>query len=371
MSATIPGAGSIRRMPALDGLRAVAILLVLMGHMAGTLPSWSNHKPWLWRVTGGGQLGITILFVLSGYLITLILLREREHTGAIGLRNYFIRRFFRIVPPFYAYLAVIIALRSAGVLTFTAQDLFHSAFFLRDYLGGHDWWTGHSWSLSIEEQFYIVWPALLVWAGLARARKYALIVVAAGPIVHFASHAVLSVLHRTGAHELTMFHYRADALMLGCLLALCEGSAVWNGMRRWSALSSWAGIAYLVAAAPYLSERFGGWYAFTFAPSLENLAVGAILVFCVTHPRALASRFLGNRVMAHLALISYSLYLWQQIFLTPLNTTWSGSFPLNLVCTFIVAEVSWRLVEDPALRIRKNFERRRETPLQAATAALP
>ena len=354
-------------MPALDGLRAVAIVLVLMGHLAGTLPSWSTHKPWLWRVTGGGQLGITILFVLSGYLITLILVREREQTGTISLRNYFVRRFFRIVPPFYAYLLVIVGLRAAGVLALSASDLFRSAFFVRDYLGGHDWWTGHSWSLSIEEQFYIVWPALLVWGGVVRARKYALIVVGAGPAVHFVSHAVLYLLHRTGAHELTMFHYRADALMLGCLLALAEGSPWWDRICRLSGGASLAGLAYVIAAAPYLSGRFGGWYAFTLAPTLENLAVGACLVFCVSNPSSHASRFLGNRVMAHLALISYSLYLWQQVFLTDWNPTWSGRFPLNLVCTFVAAEISWRLVEDPALRIRKNFERRRElSPVRAA-----
>src|SRR5208282_2759740 len=119
-----------------------------------------------------------------------------------------------------------------------------------------------------------------------------------------------------------------------------------------SGVLAMAGVAFLALGAPYLSQRFGGWYTFPFGYSIEYGVIAVVLLYVVNNPRARIGAILNHRWVAHIGVISYSLYLWQQLFLTGLNRTWTGLVPLSLVCCFVAAELSWRLVERPALRMR-------------------
>jgi peptidoglycan/LPS O-acetylase OafA/YrhL len=342
------------RIPSLDGLRAVSISMVLLSHGLWSMPgNWTQRWPRLLGFFANGNRGVSVFFVISGFLITSLLLREHEKTGSISLRNFYVRRFFRIVPPFYAFLFCVLLLGMAGFLVLAPGSLFSAMLFVRDYVGG-EWWTGHSWSLSIEEQFYLLWPAALVVLRPERAKKVALGIVAAAPAIRLASHALL---HQIGPTEEFMFHVRMDGLMLGCLLALYEGTPLLDRIIARSGLLAMAGVAFLALGAPYFSRHYGGWYTFPFGYSIEYGVIAVVLLYVVNNPHARIGAILNHRWVAHIGVISYSLYLWQELFLTRLNHTWTGLVPLSFLCCFVAAELSWRLVERPALRMRTRFER--------------
>ena len=342
------------RIPSLDGLRAVSISMVLLAHGLGSMPHWMQRWPRLLGFLANGNRGVSVFFVISGFLITSLLLRERAKTGSVSLRNFYLRRFFRIVPPFYTYLLCLLLLGGVGFLVVHPTSFLSAAFFVKDYVGEGEWWTGHSWSLSIEEQFYLLWPAALVLLRPERARKVALGIVFAAPVIRVISHALL---HHLGPAEEFMFHVRMDGLMLGCLLALYEGAPLLEKVVARSGFLSVAGIAFLALGAPYLSMRFGGWYTFPFGYSVEYCVIAVVLLYVVRNPSARVAAVLNNRLVVHVGVISYSLYLWQQLFLTGLNRTWTGAVPFSFLCCFAAAELSWRLVERPALRMRARLER--------------
>jgi peptidoglycan/LPS O-acetylase OafA/YrhL len=157
--------------PALDGWRAIAVGLVIGVHCVPALIN-SGWKVGKYAAAGfeHGGVGVDIFFCLSGYLISTILLREKERTKTIDFASFYIRRVFRIVPPVLLYLGVIFALRTLHFLPPSkTNDIIASLLFYRNYSSGGDWYTGHFWSLAIEEQFYLVAPLFLLLLPVRKA----------------------------------------------------------------------------------------------------------------------------------------------------------------------------------------------------------
>src|SRR5665213_2363630 len=156
------------RLPGLDGLRALSILLVILLHTIQRR-SVTHAVPFVAYVFSNGGMGVLIFFVISGYLITTLLLREREKTGSISLKRFYIRRAFRIFPPLYTYIAFIAVLGAASRLAgVNAREIITGLTLTRNYAHGvYLWAFEHFWSLCIEEQFYLLWPGLVVFC-LAR-----------------------------------------------------------------------------------------------------------------------------------------------------------------------------------------------------------
>ena len=141
--------------PSLDGLRAFSIVLVLIAHV-------SLQYPWLRRfVEHVGNYGVRIFFVISGFLITGLLLKELTKTGRISLKSFYIRRTLRIFPAFYVYVLTVVILAWAGILILLPGDLLHAVTYTMNYHMVRSWWLNHMWSLSVEEQFYLLWPTVL------------------------------------------------------------------------------------------------------------------------------------------------------------------------------------------------------------------
>ena len=172
------------KLPSLDGWRAVAIALVFLSHFTGTRgfspPSW-------WTQVFQGNLGVRMFFVISGLLITYLLLLEADRRGRPSLRSFYTRRVLRIFPVYFLYLGVVFALTAAGLYTDTATAWIGSLTFTRNLIGQPQSLTGHYWSLSVEEQFYVVWPvtivALRLWERPRLAIGLLLVPVALCPIV--------------------------------------------------------------------------------------------------------------------------------------------------------------------------------------------
>src|SRR6185503_16392845 len=152
-----------RRVPSLDGLRAISIALVVFCHMAGTRgfpisEAAGNILPF-------AALGVRVFFVISGFLITKLLLAEWSRTGGIDLSRFYLRRTLRIMPPYYVLLVAVAMAASVDLIRLAPGDLAHAATYTSNYAPDRSWWIGHTWSLSVEEQFYLLWPAVLLLAG--------------------------------------------------------------------------------------------------------------------------------------------------------------------------------------------------------------
>jgi peptidoglycan/LPS O-acetylase OafA/YrhL len=349
------------RIPCLDGLRAVSISMVLASHASASIPALGKHPLLMYTIFNGNR-GVSVFFVISGFLITSLLLKEEQAAGRISIRDFYIRRVFRILPPFWVFLAVVALLSKLGAIETKWSHLTVAFTFLRDYIGG-DWWTGHSWSLSVEEQFYLLWPAALVLVGRRRSLWVATCLIVAAPAIRVLSHLLIT--GKLGAIENFMFHMRVDSLMFGCALAIVYKTPAFTKIAE--RILNWpfmlGALFFFFVVSGYLNQRFQGYYMLPFGYTLESIAISYLLFYFVTRPRSIGGRVLNGRPLVHIGLISYSLYLWQQLFLTtPLDAPshWSssllGQFPFNLAAAFLAAELSWRLVEKPALNLRRRFE---------------
>ena len=322
----------MNRIPTLDGWRGIAILLVMFDHTQRALTGGYLH-PWL--VTG--QHGVTVFFVLSGFLITTKLLE-----GPIDLRSFYTRRFFRLIPVAWAYLiAVWLFGRLYGVNCFSFQDVASCVFFFRNLvINPHlSIFTIHFWSLSMEEQFYIVWPCILLLAGARKAGAVAgagALACAVFRFTHWSHYNRMSFAFET--------QVRVDALLIGCLLGLSlHNPAIRRAAVKWSKVCALPAFCVLLACIA----------AFQWLPPLvECIAIAALIAASTLHPDSLFARPLSLRPLAWLGTVSYSLYVWQQFFFI----TRSHSATIAMMCVMpLFALGSYYFIERPATRFGRRL----------------
>ncbi len=317
----------MRRIPSLDGLRAVSISLVVVGHWVEV-----HYRS---DVAGAfANLGVRIFFVISGYLITTLLLKEYGKTSTIGLQEFYVRRAYRILP------AAIVFMLPVFVIFWHELTWYHmaaAALYLTNFDFSHPWFLGHLWSLSVEEQFYLLWPGVLKkWH---RHRVAILVgVVLFAPVYRVACHFLK--LH--GRADET-FPAVADVLAIGCLLAIFAA-------RLPKIKIAWALAMILpVVLVPMY------WGAMRFHTTavlllvlwpLMHLSIAGLLLHVVERPYWI----LNVRPVEWLGKISYSLYLWQQLF-----AYGDRHRPWYFVLVAVgLAGASYYLVEQPMLRLRER-----------------
>jgi peptidoglycan/LPS O-acetylase OafA/YrhL len=363
-----------RRLLHLDGLRGIGILLVVAGHSLGKLSANRTFGGKLAAPFDDAALGVLLLFVLSGFLITTILMRERTRTGTISLWAFYARRALRIWPALYVFIAAIVLVDIVSkTLNVTTLQTLAAALYFTSYSPAHaatnGWWFGHTWSLSVEEIFYLLWPLCLLLLPLRRAFGLAVLTILFVPVIRIVQYAA----HIGPPERISdYFHTRADALAFGVVLALLPFAApafnarLVDAVRRYHlgavALIGLIASAYAAAYAGYVYEIYVGW-------TIKALCV-ALLILAAESTSWLRSA-LSIRPLVALGLISYSLYLWQQPFLSP---SWTGpilgNLGIALVLAFACAIASRHLVELPFLRLKGRFDRASPRP-PAAGRPLP
>jgi peptidoglycan/LPS O-acetylase OafA/YrhL len=338
---------SPHRIPSLDGLRAFSLLLVLLSHLVGT-DNFLLERGTLAEYGDFGYLGVRVFFVISGFLITSLLLDEHRRSETISLKGFYIRRAFRIFPAFYVYLLAVVVLEAAGQVHLRDGDVLHAATYTTNYHYARSWHLGHIWSLSVEEQFYLLWPLVFLLCKPRKALIVAAVVVALGPLLRVAAWFGASAWRDEIIFE--AFPTVADALATGCLLA---GARMWLWERAWWRRFLGSPAFWLVPVAVAvcnLPHRVS--FDFTIGVSLMNFGIAVTIERFVRFPDTWSGVVLNWRPIAWFGTLSYSLYLWQEIFLNPHSSHPFAAFPINLLMALAIAIASHYLIEQPALRFR-------------------
>jgi peptidoglycan/LPS O-acetylase OafA/YrhL len=328
------------RIPSLDGWRAIAVMMVV-AHHAGAVASRSGGEfeasPF-WYL----GVGVDVFFAISGFLITARILNEWEATGAVNLTNFYLRRAFRILPPANCVLLITVLLGVSG----SAWNAISCLTFWRNYLppGTGSWTTGHFWSLSLEEQFYLIWPCVLLLAGRARAPR-----VLFWSIMAVCAWRSLILLLWQSPAMMFRTDLRVDGLLWGCLAAFA--------FRR-IRVPGWA-LAASIAAAAIISSNYRYGAGLVILPA----AIAASVLATAQRPGSMIASALDWSPIAWIGRMSYSIYLWQQIFLTPAwqnpraNIDWP--IPLRIAALFLIACASYYLIEKPCIQLGKRLIARR------------
>ena len=344
--------------PSLDGLRAVSIGLVFAGHVGFEL------------IPGG--FGVTVFFVLSGYLITTLLRMEYDRAGGVSLRNFYRRRIFRIWPAFYAVLLIgavftlTTGLGSGSVdgLPFLGQVAHIFNYFEVFYDGSQEamWGTGIYWSLAIEEHFYLILPLLFVIMNelhLPYRRQAMLLCVLAGAVLVWRCVLVYGF-HVSEARTYYSTDTRADSLLLGCALALYRNPVI-DEVResaRVIASAATAGVLVILATLLYRDFQFREGFRYT----IQAAALVLIIRYVILAPRSPAGRVLNAPVIVWLGQLSYAFYLVHQIVVFEVAKHIRGKVPMAAVALVVSIAVAYglqRVVMNPATRLRQVLDARR------------
>jgi peptidoglycan/LPS O-acetylase OafA/YrhL len=361
------------RIPSLDGLRAVAVLLVIFNHLG--VP----HAP-------EGR-GILTFFVLSGFLITWTLLRESDRCGSVSIRDFYIRRGLRIFPAFYVLwvLHFTITWLMQGRLSASAWADYATAFFyVRNYrramsVHPHQYF-GHTWALSIEEQFYFIWPWLLrsFQKDLRRLTHILIAIIVAADIyrivLFFKFHVSREWLNFT-------FDSRVDHLLVGCLLAVLLKRGVWPQFWEFITSRIWISVIVfgLIVASIALDAHFGLAYKFGVGFVVDPLLTAVLLVQVIVFANTWAWGWLNWRITRYVGRISYSMFLYQAV-----TNYWAAHIFKDRSRFVVVAaavslavllgSLSYYAIELRFLRLKTKFvrggTRLRQTPAAGRSSSL-
>ncbi len=345
----------MKRIPSFDGVRGVAILLVLAGH---SVANYEPLSPWIRRWLGSfanASFGVRLFFVLSGYLITSLLLDELKRTGKISLAAFYRRRAARILPAFYVFLAGAVILQIWYPLGITPSSFLTAATHTWNY-GCWLWvttstsgaWTfGHLWTLALEQQFYLFWPAVLIGLGTRRAGWCALALIIWCPLARVGTYYLIPTQR---GYIGIMLHTAIDSLMIGCLTALLlQNEQVRARLLRHGRVVALGAAIWALGVSPFVSEAVRG-FPVVAGFTLDAIAAAWIIAWLHHRGPPAAEGLLGKGVLPWIGTVSYSLYLWQQIFLSPSGRLAEGDIIMPWVCAVGAAWLSYRLVEMPVLR---------------------
>lgn len=351
--------------PGLDGVRALAVTAVVLYHLGTTGLTIGGRT----AVAPGGFIGVDIFFVLSGFLITSLLLAERATTGRISIKQFYIRRARRLLPALYTMLAVVAIAAAFWFTEYAARlrgDLVAALTYVTNWwliaggssyfgAGDHPPLLTHLWSLALEEQYYVLWPLALIALTFARRRSTVIAVVSATILAS----TLLAAILFDPFQDPSRIYYGTDTRLatplLGALLAIVFRPWLWRGdlnaqMRRLLNVGGVVAVLGLVAGTIFLDDQSPVLYRGGF---LGIAILAGVLVMAAAHPEVALGRVLGVAPLRWLGERSYAIYLWHwPIFAVTqpgINVHFNAFLDtvLRIGLTLLAADLSYRFVEKP------------------------
>jgi peptidoglycan/LPS O-acetylase OafA/YrhL len=344
----------MKHIPSLNGLRAISIFIVLFAHLKDTfgfpgilikLISWTCY----------GNLGVEVFFVISGFLISTILLSEVKRNDNINFKRFYFRRFLRIFPVFFLYVIFILFLNN--IYNLTILDFIKPLFYFSNFavFGGH-WFLGHTWSLSVEEQFYLIWPFTIY-----KFKKYI-------PQITLTVFFLAIILRLIG-----LFNQEYSDFILNPLIGSLDGILIGSyislliiGGKIPKFYGYYKSFKYPVLYTTisllllYSLQHLGniGYTLFILFKGFGSILIAFFLIYCIQEKESLIYRFLNLKFISYIGILSYSIYIWQQFFLLKIGATkqifFFQKYPLNILFVFIIAILSYELFEKPILKLKNN-----------------
>ena len=347
---SVPEALQPSYFPGLDGLRAIAIIIVLLGHLLiGRW--WVNYFP--------GPIGVDIFFVISGFLITTLLIKEKINTGNISLNRFYIRRCLRIFPVAYLYLACLVIFNFIFNLHTTLRMFLTAGLYIGNFpvQYGSNWQTAHFWSLAVEEQFYLIFPFILARS----VNKYLvivtvilillpfLVVVGTLPFKMYDS----SLIHKFFLSFRYLLGFGTSSILIGSLTSVLVFKRIITFEGKNHYFLSF--IIFAIAIGLHITGVLN-WNVLIY---IFPLLISYVIVLNLTN-KNFFSLILNHPVVVKMGVLSYSVYMWQQLFTH--DQPWkklfkySDSLVLNCIALLVVAYFSYTFYESKFLKLKKNFK---------------
>lgn len=336
-----------KRIEHIDVWRFLAVMLVIQEHFllfSGVDKNLPQIETYSLQIDRFGELGVLIFFSISGFVICKGLNSEQRKTGTVCLSAFCVRRFFRIVPPLWFYLTCLAILSAFEIIKINGEQLLRSAAFLCNlpFKDGCSWYAGHTWSLAYEEQFYLLFPLLFLWAW--RGNKVLRISLANGVLIVSALLLVyLKQIFWVNACVYFLF------LLTGCCTALLP-EKIMQKLRSLSFLTWFSATVLLVVLISFLPSGSDKVFKILLYPILVQM----IVFGTPTHFVQIKNVF-ENKKMSYLGRISYSVYLWQELATAYYeNTEWWQTL-VYLLLVFIFSALSFHFFEMPLQRLGSQF----------------
>lgn len=328
-----------------DTLRALSISMVVLAHC---LPDFWLQEHRLWYLISGDT-GVLIFFVISGYLITALLLKEKIENGYIDYKKFFARRFLRLLPPLVILYASVLILMTTGVIQETYIGLLISVVYLYNFVPNKFYTAelGHTWSLALEEQFYFTWPFVI---GVLKSRKELIylggLVITLSIIFFFVIYPIEFLSHFKAQR---WFIPAASPIMIGAITAIAQ-----HKILDQVASSFWQFTSFLVL---FSSPLFVPTSLLIIAPIFQSIGIAFLLLLIIDHQHSLGVKILNNPFTSYMGRISYGIYVYQGLFLRtgPGSENWFQQFPQNFVFTLTCAILSFELIEKHFLKKKKKY----------------
>lgn len=352
-----------------DGVRAGAISAVILTHINvhGALYHRGYVSEGLVNSINGSA-GVQAFFVLSGFLITHLLIQEQHKTERVSLRNFYVRRALRILPVYLLVVTAALAMEAMFGQVASVQSFVHAYTYTYNFIPEEEYSNvlGHTWSLAVEEHFYLVWPFIFA-AAAARWRPLMiglLVFVSAALLLHIALSTVPALAERYFLHRWTFF--AGINIALGCIGALLMDRAQHPRLLRWLT-ASYGGLGvgcllWFVEALPLLPQHI----ALGYVRALGFLVI-ILWIFC--NQQSLVVRFLELPPIKYVGVISYGLYMYQGFYLATSpwrspDQMWPPDRWTGLLLLAVTAPLSYHLLERPLLRLKQRYGRdgRRPAP---------
>jgi len=357
-----PALSKLKHIGSFDGLRAISIICVLLNHLGIylLLPKTNFFQQRVWPLFAGGT-GVNIFFVLSGFLITRILLTEMEGKGNISLKHFYIRRALRLLPALLLFFTIIAGLMIFHLLFPSVASFFYSFFYLYNFVPPSLQVPEliHTWSLAVEEQFYFTWPLILI---LFNSRKAFYIgafliclcilakIILPGIKITVGDRSLpFTEVYRTG----TWFIPAVAPIIIGSIMSI----AIFNNKGIAESIHGNHRFCLFLSFILFISPLYLASFLAEYAYFIQSLGVALLLAVLLLNQKTMAAGILGAGPLAYVGKISYGIYVFQGLFLRngPGGKLLIQQFPQNLVLTLLCAILSYHFVEKPILRLKEKF----------------